>query len=126
MHPVAAVGRYIRSCSFFGGARLQFFWQVRACSFLASYSGKIFFFNALQVPAAESDPNYRCICAVYVVSQCVSYLRVSANSSCYRSRFQLLQLSILPKCPHNEPVEVLAEVPDGPEELDEAVGVDAL
>jgi hypothetical protein len=38
----------------------------------------------------------------------------------------LLQLSILPKCPHNEPVEVLAEVPDGPEELDEAVGVDAL
>ena len=67
-----------------------------------------------------------------MVSQCVSYLRVGANSSCYRSRFQLLQLSILPKCPHNEPVEVLAEVPDGPEvldgpeELDEAVGVNAL
>ena len=44
----------------------------------------------------------------------------------------MLQLSILPKCPHNEPVEVLAEVPDGPEvldgpeELDEAVGVNAL
>jgi len=44
----------------------------------------------------------------------------------------LLQLSIRPKCPHNEPVEVLAEVPDGPEvldgpeELDEAVGVNAL